>query len=584
MRKPRTPMKRSDAAGRPLALRIVPLGLAVAVLPVLGPLTPPISAASDASRQTEAQTKRAARVRARREAAPRASRDKTAPAVPAAVPQCPVPAAVAACPDAAAAAPADVMQPMRLQPGQSRIVELRNLRRAVISDPAVADVVPVSAHELIVTAKEAGETTLMLWDANGRSAYQVTVAPAVAADLAPVVTMISDAISDPRIRVRAVGQTLFLEGTADNQAASQRAVEIAMALARNVRNFIRVEGPPVPEVPVKPPAADVTAHVMTEALRSTGAKARAVAADTVLIEGAVTPADAERIRAMIKSIDREVTVVDALLVQQQAAPQVHIRARVVEINRNRTKDLGIDYGQAISVRGTDIIRDQPFLFGLFGKLFEGEGEINPLDRLGARLNILVQDNAARILSEPNLLVLEGARGQILVGGEFPYPAVQNVVGGLGSVSVEFKEFGVRLGVEPLLVAPNGVITMRVSPEVSLLDFANSTQISGFTLPSLRTRRAESTIRVMSGQTLAIGGLLENNYSQNVRKIPGLSSIPVLGELFKSRSFLRNETELVILITPDVVTTGETPQVTPFTGEASRYGIMPPSVPDRVRPN
>ncbi|MCL6630624.1 MAG: type II and III secretion system protein family protein, partial [Armatimonadetes bacterium] len=175
--------------------------------------------------------------------------------------------------------------------------------------------------------------------------------------------------------------------------------------------------------------------------------------------------------------------------------------------------------------------------------------------IGARIRALQQQNKARILSEPNLLVLDGREANILVGGEIPVPVVQSAgVGSAASVTVEYKEFGVRLRILPTLTGDDR-LQLKVMPEVSTLDFANAVEFSGFRIPALRTRRAETIVNVRDGQSLIIGGLIQNETSKLVKQIPVLGDLPIIGELFKSRSFVNNETELVIIITPQIVKAG-----------------------------
>lgn len=474
---------------------------------------------------------------------------------------------------------------VKLAPGQSRVIEFAGLNRVAVADPEVADVAPVSTRELVLTARRAGVTDVHAWDRSGRVSYRVIVtAPSPPSSPAATAELLTAALQDPAIRVRVLGDTLFLEGTVTDAYASRRAEMLAQALTPQVKNLIQVQAPPV-AAPVSAPAlSEAAAGTVSRALEQWNIQARPVSPTAIVVEGTIAAADAERIRRLIADASGPgVTVLDALRVAAPDARQIMIRARVVDINRVRLKDVGVDWGNAFRAGGQNFISDQPFLFGIFGQPFQGDLDVRSLDPLGARLNLLIQENAARILSEPNLLVLEGAKGNILVGGEFPYPQVQNVVGGLGSVSVAFKEFGVQLGVEPLSVSSAGDITLRVSPEVSLLDFANAVEISGFTLPALRTRREDSTVRIRSGQTLAIGGLIDNSISQNVRRIPLLSKIPILGELFKSRSFIRNESELVILITPEIVPDGVAPTPTPLSEEAPNLPVRRPSVPESIHP-
>ena len=168
----------------------------------------------------------------------------------------------------------------------------------------------------------------------------------------------------------------------------------------------------------------------------------------------------------------------------------------------------------------------------------------------ALIQFATQRGDLRTLAEPNLMTLPGKEAYFLAGGEFPYPSVQPGGGG-NAVTITFKEFGIKLKFTPN-IARNGAIRLKVAPEVSSLDFANGLTIQGFEIPSLRTRRAETEVELREGQHLAIAGLLDNETTRNLTKIPILGDIPILGELFKSRGIRDRRTELLVVVTPELV--------------------------------
>jgi pilus assembly protein CpaC len=173
--------------------------------------------------------------------------------------------------------------------------------------------------------------------------------------------------------------------------------------------------------------------------------------------------------------------------------------------------------------------------------------------MAAMIQALQNDNVLQILAEPNLLTESGKQASFLAGGEFPYPVVQGIGtgGGVGGISIQFREYGVRLNFTPTLTA-DGLIHLNVKPEVSSLDYANEVTISGFVIPALSTRRAESDMELRDGQSFAIAGLIDNQVTEQMSKIPGISSIPILGKLFESRSLNKSKDELLILVTPRIV--------------------------------
>jgi pilus assembly protein CpaC len=174
---------------------------------------------------------------------------------------------------------------------------------------------------------------------------------------------------------------------------------------------------------------------------------------------------------------------------------------------------------------------------------------NPEIHLGAVIQALQQKNALQILAEPNLMAVDGKKASFLAGGEFPFPVVQPGTG-TTSVTIQFKPFGVRLDFTGVI--EGDTIRLHVAPEVSTLDFSQALTIQGFIVPAVSTRRAETDIQLHDGQSFGIAGLLDNRATIQLNKVPGIGDIPVLGQLFRSRSVAKNNSELVVLVTPHIV--------------------------------
>jgi len=166
------------------------------------------------------------------------------------------------------------------------------------------------------------------------------------------------------------------------------------------------------------------------------------------------------------------------------------------------------------------------------------------------LRALKQQGALRALAEPNLIAMDGQQASFLAGGEYPVPIVQSGSGN-GSISIVFKEYGVRLNFKPTIIDEDH-IRLELEPEVSTLDFANGVRFDGFVIPGLRTRRAKTGVELRDGQSFALAGLLDNNETQSLSKVPGLGDIPILGNLFKSKQFQKNESELMFIVTAQLV--------------------------------
>ncbi len=270
------------------------------------------------------------------------------------------------------------------------------------------------------------------------------------------------------------------------------------------------------------------------------------------------------------------TVLDNLVVS--APRQVLLQVRFAEVTRSALKTLSADLtGQNLDQ--LDRIVDwsaETVSDGLLHIFLS-----NDQAHLEAVIHALKTHSLLRSLAEPNLVALDGQSASFLAGGEFPYPYVQPGAGGFNAVTIQFRDFGIKLDFTPTITS-GGTIRMHVEPEVSSLDFANGLTISGFTIPALITRRAKTDVELREGQTFAIAGLLNNSILNSVTKIPVLGDLPVLGALFRSQDARQNRTELLVLVTPHLVAPSDTLPPVP-TGEPrewkwDRFMGPPPAVP------
>lgn len=231
------------------------------------------------------------------------------------------------------------------------------------------------------------------------------------------------------------------------------------------------------------------------------------------------------------------------LLASETPPQVGVDVQVVEMRRARGNETGIDWGSLrITPTGDAVFMGQLMTFAETAA--SSTMTFRQFDRLAAQLHLLVSEGHARVLAKPNLVTVSGGKASFLVGGQIPIPQIQQ----LGQVTVSWRDYGVKLDVEPL-VREDGRIALKVKPEVSSLDYNNAVRVGGFTIPSLSTRQAETQVILRPGESLAIGGLIQETETQNVDKLPLLGDIPILGALFSSTQFQKDETELAILVTP-----------------------------------
>ncbi len=265
-------------------------------------------------------------------------------------------------------------------------------------------------------------------------------------------------------------------------------------------------------------------------------------------------------------VEKKENVVN-LLQQQEgvASNQVMLRVRFAEVSRSALQELGatwilIQFKNDWTARATteqfaspEFDSDKPgrLTFSDYLNVFV----FNSKHGVGSVIRALQSKGLFQSLAEPNLITVNGKEASFLAGGEYPYPVAQTGAGGV-AISIQFKEYGIRLHFTPTVLGGD-LINLKVKPEVSSLDFTNSIVLDGFRLPALTTRRADTEVELQDGQTFAIAGLMNNTLNSTMQKIPGIGDIPVLGYLFRSRAYQKNDTELVVMVTPTIVRRGST---------------------------
>jgi pilus assembly protein CpaC len=512
---------------------------------------------------------------------------------------------------------ADVPLPCRtLHVGDSVVWDYQGMTTAATGDPSVADLLPLSTHGLLINAKAAGHTTIVVFDKAGRHAVRVLVV-ADGQQWQTAAARIQAEIGLPTVTARAVEDVIFLEGTVSTPLAAQRAEDIAEVYAPTVKNLVQV----MPDV-AGPSLAASYAALINETWTSRGITAQVMDPQTIALTGTYTPpfpasppeaspepdmtdaltgqaassadsgdavpprrrpntrAETSRARTvaaapdalagLLDSLPAALNVVDLIQIGDRPVQQILVRAKVIDIDRNSLSQIGIQWGTLAlsdSKSGNQFtLEPQPILFGqspsdLLTNPFTNGGGLKQLYPLAASLTALITENKARVLSEPSLLVRDGGEGDILVGGEIPVPVAQADNGYAGAnISVEYKPYGVRLHVQPTIVAP-GVIELTAAPEVSDLDYNNGVIFDGLSIPALTVRRATSTLQLHDGQTLVIGGLYSSSAQRQVQRIPLLSQIPVLGEFFKYAENRKEDSELLILLSVQIVAP-DAPQIQP----------------------
>jgi pilus assembly protein CpaC len=399
-----------------------------------------------------------------------------------------------------------------LSVGEGQMITLpRSVANVWTSNPKVADVFVSNPRQLNLFGKDFGEATVIATAADGSVVYGAQVR--VSQNLPSITALIRAAMPESDIQVTVVGQTAILSGT----VASPDDASFAQRLAERELN---------PGVDMSSAGAQCKICVLSRLRTATPLQ--------VMLKVRI----AEVNRSALKNVGVN------LLNRDTAGAG----GSIFGIGRGNPGTINIAKGPADPITGVvpETVTGATFnnlaggtTLGLFGRVFG-------MDLLGT-LDLLQNDGFITTLAEPNLTALSGETASFLAGGEFPIPVSQ----GNNAVTIEYKQYGVGLAFTPVVLG-DGRISMRVRPEVSELSDAGSVKLSGFTVPALTTRRAETTVELGSGQSFMIAGLLQNRSSNSIEKAPFLGDIPILGSLFRSTSYQRNETELVVIVTPYLV--------------------------------
>jgi pilus assembly protein CpaC len=366
------------------------------------------------------------------------------------------------------------------------------IRRISITTAEIAEAAAASAHEVLLNGKAPGDTTLFVWDTNGnRQAYELHVV----ANPSKIDTVRAELTKEvgPDVSLTLEDGNVFLRGTVKDAIAADRANAIASTLGKVV-NLLQVT------VPESEPQ--------------------------ILL------------RVRFANVDRSLA--------QQAGFNLFTLDPYKGIGTSTTGQFGTVPTWNLSQKGSSENSIAWSLSNLLN-LFYYNPEIN----VGAILQDLQAKNVLEILAEPNLMTLSGHPASFLAGGEFPFPTIQGGANGIGQITIQFKEFGIRLNFLPT-VTPRGTIHLVVSPEVSSLDYSNGLTVNGFSIPGLSTRRVQTEVELENGQSFVIAGLLDNQVTEQLDKMPGISSIPVLGKLFQSKSLSKTKSEVLVTVTPELV--------------------------------
>jgi pilus assembly protein CpaC len=426
----------------------------------------------------------------------------------------------------------DYARPLFLTVGKSRTLHMeRPFTKAVVAAPDIADVLPISNEVIYIQAKKVGTTNVSLFDDKAQVVAIIDLA--VNIDTANLQHQIRTSTGSSGIRVSASGSQIILSGLAADAVAADRALAVAKGLApEGVVNAMQVAPPQQVMLEVR------FLEVAREAGRHLG----------VNLVGA-TPGPNGVKRGF--STGRNDTGFFNTTNPPQTIPSPPVNdstaaAATISSNQLSTSGAGAVGIPIIATAGT-LLGTTAGPFGkILANLYSNNG--TTVDLL---LTALETKGLVRRLAEPNLMALSGDTARFLAGGEFPVPVAATTQGGIPTITIEFKKFGVELAFVPTVLS-RGVINLRVEPSVSELDPTVGTTVNGTTVPGLTKRDARTTVELRDGQSFAIAGLLQTRNAKSLEQVPWIGSVPVLGALFRSSAYLQNETDLVIIVTPRLV--------------------------------
>src|SRR6266568_3837279 len=393
-------------------------------------------------------------------------------------------------------------QTLHLLVGRSLVITSpARIKRVSLADPEIAEAIVVSPTQVLVNGRKPGGVSLLLWDETDQSqAFEVSVD----IDVLGLSQKIHEVFPAENVHIDTSKDVVILTGKISSSVVADKILEVVKGAAPKVTSMMEIPPVPTGEILLQVRFAEVDRTALSQLgfnILSTGVGKTVGSFTTQQFSGVSAPG-----------------ISDTFPVR---GPQG---------NPTETFSTSQTLLSALNI----------FLF-------------NPNIHLGTAIQALQQKNLFQVLAEPNLMTESGKEANFLAGGEFPYPSLQSS-GGTGAsnaVTIQFKEFGIRLSFTPILAA-DGTIHLKVKPEVSTLDFANGVTLNGFVLPALSTRRVESEMSLADGQTFAIAGLVDNRVTELISKVPGIGDIPVLGKLFQSESFNKSKSELLVIVTPHIV--------------------------------
>jgi pilus assembly protein CpaC len=416
--------------------------------------------------------------------------------------------------------------------GTQKVLTVPGIQRVAVGDPAVADVRVIGNGQLLIMGSSEGKTTLLVWKSSGqRVSYLVSVRKQ---DPNEIITEIKKLLGEIEgVNVRMVGDRIYLDGQAYTQSDADRIEQVA-GLYPNVKSFVKIA----------PNAKKLVAQNLNAAFQKAGLKnvQANVVGSTIFLEGSVeSQQDLQKAELITKAIGEKVENLLTVGIKRMILSEVQF----VEIRRQVTDRYGIKYPTDITGNAAALVSVTKELFP--GTFAQGDLAVAGVGRSAFSIGFQNNDGYGRLLAQPKLVCASGEKAEFLAGGEVPIPLITN-----NQFAVEYKPYGVILKLRPT-ADRNGNIQTEIEAEVSEVDVSVAVAIgSNTSIPGFRTRKVKTNVTVRHGETIVLSGVFAHDEQKAVSKIPGLGHIPIIGELFKNRSFDGNKRELVIFVTPRIV--------------------------------
>jgi len=446
---------------------------------------------------------------------------------------------------------------LSIETGHSLILDSPGLTRIAIGDGRIAGVVPIGTSQIVLNGKTPGHTTVYVWAGGQRQTYEITVTAQGADDVA---RMIRASINESDVTVASFGNTIVLRGSVADDSHFQQLTDILGRFAPIVADQ---HATLVNTVTVTQPLG-VLQQEIASIPGATGLRISPDGHGNVIVSGTVhDQIDVERVLNKAKGLAGAYLSTDGRIVNRlttETNSQISIKTYILEVDKTAQSTLGIDWTATATINpleagGTQIGTVGPNASFQF---VEGPGASNPgkgftiapfyrATFLAPQLNLLLRNGHARELSSPNLVTTPGKEATFLVGGQIPYP----VNSGNGAISIQFQTYGVQLDVIPTILGNGGIETV-VKPQVSDIDPGNGIVENGFNVPAIKTSQMSTDIITRPGESIVMGGLLKHITAKVLNKLPILGDIPILGQLFRSTNYINNQTDVVFVMTPEII--------------------------------